>query len=196
MKQLRTKTSIKKKFKQHLEARNEIELVVMLQDWNDAYNVGGMFRVADAAGVRELILTGKTPLPGESPMIGVTSMGSHRKVPFRKIDRYEEACKKLKAEGYTLVAVEVAEESVPIHSFTYPTKTCLILGNEGAGIYGSVMKECESSVFIPMAGKGRSVNVHVAAAVVIFDAVLRPGAIELTSPTPTIENRSASTPEE
>jgi 23S rRNA (guanosine2251-2'-O)-methyltransferase len=178
MKQLRSKASIKKKFKQHLNSRNEIQLVVMLQDWNDAYNVGGMFRVADAAGVQELILTGKTPAPGDSPMIGVTSMGAHRKVPYRQIPRYEEACAKLKDEGYALVAVEVAEESIPMHEFHYPAKMCLVLGNEGAGVYGTVMRHCESSVFIPMAGKGRSVNVHVAAAVVIFDAVLRPGAVE------------------
>lgn len=196
MKQLRSKAKIKRKFKDHLDLRNEIDLVVMLQDWNDAYNVGGMFRVADAAGVKELILTGKTPLPGDSPMIGVTSMGAHRKVPFRQIQRYEDACRKLKAEGYSLVAVEVAEESIPMHEFTYPEKTCLILGNEGAGIYGTVLKQCDSSVFIPMAGKGRSVNVHVAAAVIIFDAVLRPGATELTNQAQVNESIVASTPEE
>jgi tRNA G18 (ribose-2'-O)-methylase SpoU len=51
-----------------------------------------------------------------------------------------------------------------------------VLGNEGAGVYGSVMKQCDSAVFIPMAGKGRSINVHVAAAIIAFDAVLRPNS--------------------
>ena len=178
MKQIRSKAGIRKVFKEHQNERNDIDLVILLQDWDDAYNVGGMFRVADAAGIHELILTGKTPQPGISPMVGVTSMGAHRKVPWRHIQSYNDACRLLKESGYSLVAVEVAEQATPYTQFKYPAKTCLVLGNEGAGVYGSVMKQCDSAVFIPMAGKGRSINVHVAAAIIAFDAVLRPNSTE------------------
>ena len=147
--------------------------MILLQDWDDAYNVGGMFRVADACGVTELVLTGKTPLVGDSPQIAVTSMGAHRRVQWRQIISYVEACVQLKEEGYSLVAIEVAEGAQHYMEFEYPEKCCLILGSEGAGVYGSVMKQCDAAVFIPMAGKGRSLNVHVAGAIVAFEACLR-----------------------
>lgn len=153
--------------------RREMSLVILLQDWEDAYNVGGMFRVGDACGADELILTGRTPTP-ENPMVGVTSMGAHRRLPYREIQKYNDATRILKEEGYTLVAVEIAEGAVHYKEFVYPEKTCLVLGNEGAGIYSSVIKACDAAVYIPMAGKGRSLNVHVAAAVIAFEATLQP----------------------
>lgn len=132
-----------------------------------------MFRVADACGATELILTGTTPQVGSSPRLAVTSMGAHRRVAHRYLPRPLEACEQLKAEGYSLVAVEVAEGAEHYMDFEYPEKCCLVLGNEGAGVYGKVMKVCDAAVFIPMAGKGRSLNVHVAAALVAFEATLR-----------------------
>ncbi len=162
-------------FKEFADQRNSIQLAIMMQDWDDPYNVGGMFRVADACGLHELVMTGKTPAVGDSPAIAVTSMGAHRKVPWRHFARHDSACDKLIEEGYTLVAVEVAEGAQHYMEFEYPEKCCLVLGNEGAGVYGTVMKKCEAAVFIPMAGKGRSLNVHVAGAVVAFEAMLRTG---------------------
>ena len=154
-------------------ARRDMDLVILLQDWDDAYNVGGMFRVGDACGAKELILTGKTPSP-EVPMVGVTSMGAHRRLPYREIKRYDDAMKLMREEGYTLVAVEIAEGAEHYKDYQYPDKTCLVLGNEGAGIYSSVIKACDAAVYIPMAGKGRSLNVHVAAAIIAFEATLQP----------------------
>jgi 23S rRNA (guanosine2251-2'-O)-methyltransferase len=141
-----------------------------LQDWEDAYNVGGMFRVADACGAVELILTGRTPSPPH-PQIGVTSLGAHRRVKWRQVERYNDAADSLRAEGYSLVAVEIAEDAVPHQAFEYPQRCCLVLGNEARGVYDSVLQRCDAAVFIPMAGKGRSLNVHVAAAVVAFEAL-------------------------
>ena len=78
----------------------------------------------------------------------------------------------LKGEGWSLVGVEVADGALPLREFSFPRKTCLVLGNEGAGIYDSVMKQMDASVYIPQFGKGRSMNVVTAAAVVAFQAAL------------------------
>jgi tRNA (guanosine-2'-O-)-methyltransferase len=147
-----------------------IQLAFMLQDWEDPYNVGGMFRVADACGAIEIIVSGRTPTPPH-PQISVTSLGNHRRVAWRRIERYNDAADRLRSEGYTLVAVEIAEDAVPYIEFEYPEKTCLVLGNEACGIYDSVLQRCDAAVFIPMAGKGRSINVHVAGAVVAYHAL-------------------------
>lgn len=74
----------------------------------------------------------------------------------------------MKEAGFTIVAVEVAEGAELYNRFEFPAKTCLVLGNEAKGVYPNVLRQCDAAVFIPMAGKGRSINVAVAAAVVAF----------------------------
>lgn len=172
LKTIRTKTGVRELQRAYKQThKSRIELAFLLQDWSDAYNVGSLFRVADACGAKEIVLAGKTPYP-PNPMIGVTSMGQHRRVPWRHIPGTEEAAIQLASEGYELVVVEIAEGAVSYLEFEFPPKTCLVLGNEGAGVYGKVMKHCKAAVYIPMFGKGRSMNVHVSAAVVAFQAVL------------------------
>ncbi len=170
---IRKRTALRKERKAfEAEYPPQKHLAFFLQDWQDGYNVGGMFRVAAACGARELILVGRTPTPPH-PMIGVTSMGMHRRVAFRRFERWAEAVPVLRSEGYSLVAVEVAEGAQHYMAFECPEKTCLVLGSEGAGISDALMKECDAAVYIPMYGKGRSLNVHVAAAVVAFELMLR-----------------------
>ena len=173
MKQLRSKTgakALRKEWKHNLDSGTQI--CFLLQEWEDAYNVGGLFRVADGVGATELVMTGRTPQP-PNPMISVTSIGAHRRIPFRHFEKHDEAAKKLIEEGWSLIAVEIADNSVNFHEFEFPEKTCLVLGNEALGVYGSVMKFVSNCVFIPMFGKGRSLNVHVAAAIVAYQARLK-----------------------
>lgn len=168
---IRGKTAVREMFREfRREHPPTIEIAFLLQDWTDAYNVGGMFRVADACGAKELIGTGRTPGP-PNPMIGVTSLGHHRRVPYRHIEYHEDAALALKGDGYHLVAIEIAEGAVCYTELAYPAKVCFVLGNEEAGIYPKVMRHRDAAVFIPMYGKGRSMNVHVAAAVVAFHAL-------------------------
>lgn len=169
MRTLHSKTAVRKLQAQAGDAEPRIEIAFLLQDWSDGYNVGGMFRVADALGACELIMTGGCPAPPH-PMIGVTSLGAHRRLPFRHFQDPEAAAQTLKAEGYALVAIELASDAVSYLDFDYPAKVCLVLGNEQKGVYGKLMRHVDAAVFIPMQGKGRSLNVHVAAAIVGFHA--------------------------
>ncbi len=116
-------------------------------------------------------MSGRSAVPPD-PQISVTSMGHHRRISFRHHVRHEEACLDAIAAGYTLIAVELAEGAVDYTQFVWPDKVCLALGNEVRGIYGAVMNHCSGAVFVPMFGKGRSMNVHVTAAVVAFRALL------------------------
>lgn len=169
---IRKKTELRAKKREFEESfPPAVDLIFLLQDWNDAYNVGGLFRVAAACGARELVMVGRTPVPPH-PMIGVTSLGMHRRVPFRTFSKWGEAVEALCAEGYVMIAIEIAEGAHNYLEFKFPPKTCLILGSEGAGISSGLLKSCAHAVFIPMYGKGRSLNVHVAAAIVAFQAVL------------------------
>lgn len=170
---IRKKTELRQQRKSFVEkAGPKRDLVFLLQDWSDAYNVGGLFRVAAACGASELILIGRTPAPPD-PMISVTSLGMHRRVPFRSFKKWDEAVAALKKEGYSLIGVEITPDAQHYMSFDYPSKTCLVLGNEGAGITPGLLRACDFAVMIPMYGKGRSLNVHVAGAIVAFEAMLR-----------------------
>jgi 23S rRNA (guanosine2251-2'-O)-methyltransferase len=168
---VRKKAGVRQIYKEYVrEHKPEIEIAFLLQDWDDPYNVGGMFRVADACGATELVMSGHTPVPPD-PQVHVTSMGHHRRIPWQKIDRHEEAALAVKEAGYQLVAIEIAEGALPYDEYPYPERVCFVLGNEVNGVYTSVMKHRDGAVFIPMFGKGRSMNVHVAAAVVAFEAL-------------------------
>jgi tRNA (guanosine-2'-O-)-methyltransferase len=169
-KAIRRKKEVKDLMKSFASERPRgVEVTFLLQDWTDGYNVGGLFRVADALGCEEIYASGGTPLP-PNPMVGVTSMGAHRRVEAVYEKFHEEAALRAVADGWTLVAVEIATEAEPYFDYPYPERTCLVLGSEGAGVYKSVLKHCQGAVFVPMAGKGRSMNVHVTAAVVGFHA--------------------------
>lgn len=168
--QVRRKAAIRRVFRSGPERRAEIAF--LLQDFEDAYNVGSVFRLADAVGARLIVGTGRTPLPPD-PMIGVTSLGHHRRIPFRHVANHEDAGSALRAEGWTLVAVEVTEGAIPYLDFEFPHRVCLVLGNEGAGVYGSLLRQCSAAVYVPMFGKGRSMNVAMCAGIVAYRAILK-----------------------
>lgn len=171
MRAVHSKTGVRELFREfRKQYPANIEIAFLLQDLEDPYNVGGMFRVADACGATEIVLTGRTPMP-DHPQVAVTSMGHHRRIAWRRIERWEEAATQAKAGGYHLVAIEVAEGAVCYTEYAYPKRVCFVLGNEVNGVYTNVMKHIDGAVFIPMHGKGRSMNVHVAAAVVAFAAL-------------------------
>ena len=147
------------------------ELAFLLQSMEDPRNVGSLFRIADAVGARELVFTGKTPTPPHEE-IDRTSRGHDRRVTWRRIGRIDEAARTLKEGGYQLVALETATGTRCFLDFPFAAKVCLVLGNETGGVYPATLGMCEGAVFVPMYGKGPSMNVHVAAALVAYQAIL------------------------
>ena len=150
---------------------SRVELAFLLQSIEDPLNVGSMFRIADACGASELIFTGPTPTPPHEE-IERTARGHERRVAWRRIGRIDEATATLKAEGYHLVALETAQGAKCYLEYDYPEKVCLILGNETKGVYPQTLSFCDGAVYIPMYGKGPSMNVHVAGALVAYRALM------------------------
>ena len=149
----------------------QAELAFLLQSLEDPLNVGSLFRIADACGARELVFTGRTPCPPH-PEIDRTSRGHDRRVSWRRIAQVDEATAALKEEGYHLVALETAQGAVCYLEYPYPEKVCLVLGHETKGVYAATLAHCDGAVFVPMYGKGPSMNVHVAAALVAYQALV------------------------
>lgn len=143
------------------------QVAALLQSVEYPVNVGSIFRTSDAAGVAELVLTGITPTPPH-PTIDKIGRNKSNKVPWRYEEDPVAALKGLKEDGYHIVAVELAENSHPYHRYDYPQRTCLVVGHEDHGVTKATLSACDAAVFIPMYGKGRSMNVHAALNIVLF----------------------------
>lgn len=144
---------------------------VLLTNVRSLYNVGSIFRTCDSARVSELILCGFTPHPPRKE-IEKTALGAVDTVPWRYFKHAHEAIETIRAEGNTIFAVEIAENSrtyTSLNAADFPC--CLVLGNELTGIDDDVMSRCDSALEIPMFGVKHSLNVAVAAGIVIFESV-------------------------
>jgi tRNA (guanosine-2'-O-)-methyltransferase len=130
-------------------------------------NVGSIFRLADGADLVELILTGITPTP-PNPTIHKVGRFKSRRVPWRYVADPVKAIGELRANGFHIVALEIADTAVPYYRYAFPNKTCLVVGHEDHGITKATLAACDAAVFIPMYGKGHSLNVHVALGIVTY----------------------------
>ena len=146
---------------------SDMDLVALLQSVEYPANVGSCFRMADGAGITEVVLTGITPRPPNATIDKVGRFKSLR-VPWRYEKDPLTAIGGLKSAGYQIVALELTNTAVPYHTYTYPQKTCLVVGHEDHGVTKAVLNACDTAVFIPMYGKGRSLNVHVALSIVVY----------------------------
>lgn len=163
MKQLRG-TPLKR-FLRGLQPPSPTELAIVCQSVAYPVNVGSIFRIADALDASEVVLTGITPRPPH-PTISKVGRDKDRRVPWRYVDRPEAALEDLKAKGLGIVALEVTDECQPYYATDYPQRVALVLGNEDHGVTRACLALCDAAVFVPMYGKGRSLNVHVSLAVV------------------------------
>jgi tRNA (guanosine-2'-O-)-methyltransferase len=147
--------------------RPQFSLSAILQSVEYPANVGSCFRLADGAGLSELVLTGITPTPPNDTIDKVGRFKS-RRVPWRYEQDPMQAVAQMKDGGFHVVAVEISDTAVPYHTYDYPQKTCLVVGHEDHGVTRATLSACDAAVFLPMYGKGLSLNVHVALSIVVY----------------------------
>ncbi len=148
---------------------------VILDNIRSAHNVGSIFRTSDGAGVSKIFLVGVTPCPvdrfGRSqPEIAKTSLGAADIVPWEQVSNDDSVLlvRRLRGEGVTVAAVEQTSNSVALDDFQAPENVAYILGNEVDGVSEALLKESDMVVEIPMVGEKESLNVSVAAGIVLF----------------------------
>jgi tRNA (guanosine-2'-O-)-methyltransferase len=149
-----------------------VELAIVCQSVAYPVNVGSVFRIADALDVQDLVLTGITPTPPH-PKISKIGRGKERRVPWRYVERPEAALQELTERGYRIVALEITDECQPYYAMEAAGKVALVLGNEDHGVTRACLALCDAAVFVPMYGKGQSLNVHVSLAVVGYHLLHR-----------------------
>ncbi len=149
----------------------KIPVVVVLENIRSAYNVGSIFRTADAFLLHSIYICGYTAFPPHKE-IKKTALGADETVSWKHFKNIEEAIEEIKAEGYKLYAVEQAENSWKLGSFiTEDEKIAVILGNEVTGVEQDTIALCDGVIEIPQLGMKHSLNVATAAGVVLWELV-------------------------
>ena len=151
------------------QPKPEHTLAFLLANVEDPVNVGSAFRIADALKA-ELILAGITARPPHK-LISKVGRGKDTRVPWRTHDDILEAIKTAQADDYRVLAVEITDAAAPYHRTRYPERVCLMVGHEDHGVPKKALHAADGAIFIPMYGKGASLNVHVALAVTAFQVM-------------------------
>lgn len=155
------------------------EIYIILDNVLDTYNIGSVFRLADAVGAKKIYLCGGTETP-PNHRIKKASINTTEIVDWEYFSTTLEAIDSLKSQvaRVKVVAVELAENSIPYTEYKYELPVALVVGHESDGVSPEVLKACDAIVELPMYGINISLNVMVSLAIVLYE-VLRQ-----TAPTP------------
>ena len=157
---------------QAVETLPRHELYIIVEDVLDTYNVGAIFRVADAIAAKKVYLCGRTLTPPNSK-IKHASVNTWQWVPWEYCATAAEAITAVRtiAPGITVMALEQDNASVPYNEVPYRLPLALIVGNETRGVSEQTRAAADQIVELPMYGVNASVNVIAALAAVAFHAI-------------------------
>ena len=149
------------------------EIYLVLHNIRSSHNVGSIFRTADAAGVAKILLTGYTPAPRDrfgrtDAQIAKVALGAEKTMPWEQEKSVGRALAKLAREDFHTIALEQHPNSRDYSTVKVFPKTALILGNEVRGLSKQILSRTDVIAEIPMCGRKESLNVSVAAGIMLF----------------------------
>jgi tRNA G18 (ribose-2'-O)-methylase SpoU len=152
------------------KALEKFPVVVVLDNVRSMHNVGSVFRTADGFAVEHIYLCGITAQPPHRE-IEKTALGATQSISWTYCTYVTDAVRALRSEGYYIIAIEQAENSVMLQNFSVERgkKYALILGNEVNGVTQEVMNNIDACIEIPQFGTKHSFNVVVSAGIVLWD---------------------------
>ncbi len=147
--------------------RNPVYIIV--DNVLDTYNVGAIFRLADACAVEKVFLCGGTETPPNS-RIKKASINTTEWVPWQYFVETTDAINELreKVKGIQIIAIEQDERSVPYDTFDYQFPVALVVGHETVGVSQETLAVCDAIVEMPMWGVNISLNVMVSLGIVMY----------------------------
>ncbi len=165
--------------------RNEIYIV--LDNVLDTYNIGSIFRLADAVAAKKIYLCGGTETP-PNHRIKKASINTTEVVEWEYCESAIDAIRKVKkfstsveqksssseakrSREVQVIAIEQSNKSVPYDKFKYTMPICLVVGNESDGVSKEVLKMADVIVELPMFGINKSLNVMVSLGIVLYKVI-------------------------
>lgn len=149
---------------------DKVPLVVILDNVRSLNNIGSVFRTSDAFLIESILLCGITATPPNAE-IHKTALGAEFSVDWKYYEDTKSAIMELKNEGFVICAVEQAESSIMLDNLILDKtkKYAIVLGNEVKGVSQDVVNLCDSCIEIPQFGTKHSLNVSVAAGIVVWE---------------------------
>ena len=166
MKQLRSVEQ--KRLHRSWQRRTEQRVALLLDGVQDPFNVGSIVRTAAALRVEHLYLSANATTPTH-PKVGKTALGTQRYVEWTQYERVAEAAEAARADGFVIVGLELADESVPFFELDLAGDVCIALGNESNGLNAAALACCDTVGYIPQLGRVGSLNVAAATAVALYE---------------------------
>ena len=149
---------------------SKMPVIVVLENIRSMHNVGSVFRTADAFLVESIYITGYTAQPPRNE-IEKTALGATETVAWKYFNTTMEAITNLREEGYAVYSIEQVDESISLEQlrpFDF-NKIAFIFGNEVTGVEESSIRECDGCIEIPQFGMKHSLNISVAAGIVLWE---------------------------
>jgi 23S rRNA (guanosine2251-2'-O)-methyltransferase len=148
-------------------ARTGLQLLVLLDGVEDPHNLGAIIRTAHAAGASAILIPDRRAA-GLTDVVGKAAAGAIEHLPVVRVGNVTQTLEMLKKRGFWIYGLD--ERGTQLYSETdYAMPTVFVLGGEGQGLHQLVKKHCDVLVRIPMAGAISSLNVSVAAGIVLFE---------------------------
>jgi tRNA G18 (ribose-2'-O)-methylase SpoU len=148
----------------------KIPLIVVLDNVRSLYNIGSVFRTADAFRVEAIYLCGITATPPHRE-IRKTALGAEETVSWKYFKQTKDGIAELKSAGWKIIAIEQAEGSILLNEFHTGKneKLALVFGNEIDGVGQDVMNLADGCIEIPQSGTKHSLNIAVSAGIVVWE---------------------------
>jgi len=169
MRKLRN-TELNRKTIEEFKKSKKTSAIVILDNIRSVHNVGSIFRTSDSFLIEKIIISGYTATPENSKM-EKTALGSSDSVDWEYTEDVIETIQSLKNKGIKVVSVEQADKSLKIEKFTPEKgiKYAFIFGNEVDGVSDEIILESDQVLEIPQVGTKHSLNVSVAAGIILWD---------------------------
>ncbi|MBO7564074.1 MAG: 23S rRNA (guanosine(2251)-2'-O)-methyltransferase RlmB [Clostridiales bacterium] len=151
------------------EEKGEAPLLLILDELKDAYNLGSILRIADAAGVTGVIIPQHRSI-GLDSMVAKASAGAIEYVPVARVTNLSRTILELKEKGFWIAGTD-ADGTNQYFDDVWSGPMAIVIGSEGEGMNKNIREKCDFLLSIPMAGSVNSLNAAVAAGIVVFEAV-------------------------
>ena len=152
--------------------------IVVLENIRSAYNVGAIFRTADATKVDKIYLVGYTPSPTDrfgrvQSEIKKTSLGASETVAWEHYEKIEEVIELLQQDSIEIIAIEITNHAQSLFDYQPSDRVAYVLGNEVEGVSEVALTRADAILKLPMCGEKESLNVSVTAGVVLYYDVFK-----------------------
>ena len=168
----RSMDELNRKTIEEFKRSEKIPVIIVLENIRSMYNVGSVFRTADAFLIEAIFICGYTAQPPRKE-IDKTALGATETVRWKYFSKANEAIEELRNDGFKVFAIEQVDKSISLEKFDRldADKIAVVFGNEVSGVDEETILRCDGCIEIPQFGMKHSLNISVAAGIVLWEIV-------------------------